>query len=109
MGGGVQKFEAKKGQALIWSANLLHGGCPHIDKNHTRWSQVTHYYFEDCIYYTPAFSNEYLGDLFLREPFDIAEGRLRRSVYHGRLVKNRKNTPNLLSRFYRALRNITDQ
>jgi hypothetical protein len=36
----------KKGQAIIWHANLLHGGSPQTDKAKTRNSQVTHYYFE---------------------------------------------------------------
>jgi hypothetical protein len=43
----------KKGQALIWAANLVHGGGPHPDKSRTRHSQVTHYYFEGCQYYMP--------------------------------------------------------
>jgi ectoine hydroxylase-related dioxygenase (phytanoyl-CoA dioxygenase family) len=43
----------KKGQALVWAANLLHGGSPQRDKRRTRHSQVTHYFFEDCQYYTP--------------------------------------------------------
>lgn len=43
----------KKGQALIWSANLFHGGSAHHDKARTRHSQVTHYYFEGCQYYMP--------------------------------------------------------
>ncbi len=43
----------KKGQALIWAANLLHGGSSHRDKSRTRHSQVTHYYFEGCQYYMP--------------------------------------------------------
>jgi hypothetical protein len=42
-----------KGQALLWSANLIHGGSPQRDKSRTRHSQVTHYYFEGCRYYTP--------------------------------------------------------
>jgi ectoine hydroxylase-related dioxygenase (phytanoyl-CoA dioxygenase family) len=37
----------KKGQALIWASNLLHGGVPQRDMNRTRNSQVTHYYFND--------------------------------------------------------------
>jgi ectoine hydroxylase-related dioxygenase (phytanoyl-CoA dioxygenase family) len=59
-------FLARKGQALIWSANLLHGGSVQNDPRLTRWSQVTHYYFDDCIYYTPAFSDELLGNLDVR-------------------------------------------
>lgn len=43
-----EAFHARKGQALIWAANLLHGGMPHLDKSKTRWSQVTHCYFENC-------------------------------------------------------------
>ena len=47
----------EKGQGFIWSANLLHGGSPLKDKARTRHSQVTHYFFEDCKYYTPLASN----------------------------------------------------
>jgi len=46
----------KKGQALIWSANLLHGGAPQEDRSRSRHSQVTHYFFESCRYYTPMVS-----------------------------------------------------
>jgi hypothetical protein len=46
----------KKGQALIWSSNLLHGGSTHLDKGRTRHSQVTHYFFEGCQYYQPLSS-----------------------------------------------------
>lgn len=43
----------KKGEALLWHSNLLHGGAAQRDLNRTRHSQVTHYYFEGCKYYTP--------------------------------------------------------
>lgn len=46
----------RKGQALIWASNLLHGGGTHIDKSRTRHSQVTHYFFEGCQYYQPLSS-----------------------------------------------------
>ena len=69
-------FLAKKGQALIWAANLLHGGSVQHDPTRTRWSQVTHYYFADCIYYTPAFSDEALGQLDLRTITNIATGKI---------------------------------
>lgn len=68
-------FLARKGQALIWAANLLHGGSAQRDPTLTRWSQVTHYYFEDCIYYTPAFSDEALGQLDLRGVVNVATGK----------------------------------
>lgn len=43
----------RKGQAFVWAANLLHGGSPQRDRARTRLSQVTHYFFEGCRYYTP--------------------------------------------------------
>lgn len=46
----------RKGQAFLWAANLLHGGSPQRDRRRTRLSQVTHYYFEGCRYYTPLLS-----------------------------------------------------
>lgn len=76
-------FLARKGQALIWCANLLHGGSPQINPKLTRWSQVTHYYFDDCVYYTPAFSDEYLGRLALRNLVSIADGEPRPNLYLG--------------------------
>lgn len=86
--GGVEEpFLAKKGQALIWTANLLHGGSRQTDLRLTRWSQVTHYYFEDCIWYTPAFSDEALGRLQLREPVAITDGVQRRNSWLGEAVR----------------------
>jgi len=46
----------KKGQAIVWAANLLHGGATQADRSRTRLSQVTHYFFEGCRYYTPMAS-----------------------------------------------------
>lgn len=44
----------QNGQALIWAANLIHGGAPQTDKECTRHSQVTHYLPEDSFaYHTP--------------------------------------------------------
>lgn len=80
------QFLAKKGQALIWAANLLHGGSPRIDRRLTRWSQVTHYYFDDCIYYTPAFSDEPVARLQLRELTDIATGAVKQPRFLGEPV-----------------------
>jgi len=49
--------ELKKGDFLIWSANLLHGAGKINNKNTSRLSQVTHYHFEDCeLYFNPLFS-----------------------------------------------------
>jgi ectoine hydroxylase-related dioxygenase (phytanoyl-CoA dioxygenase family) len=43
----------RKGQAFLWAANLVHGGSHQNDRSRTRASQVTHYFFEGCRYYTP--------------------------------------------------------
>jgi ectoine hydroxylase-related dioxygenase (phytanoyl-CoA dioxygenase family) len=47
----------KKGEALIWASNMLHGGAEWTDKSLTRHSQVTHYFFEGCKYYQPLESH----------------------------------------------------
>lgn len=94
-----ETFLARKGQALIWCANLLHGGSRQNDPALTRWSQVTHYYFEDCLYYTPAFSDETLGHLDLRQPVSIMDGKPRMNRYLGEEVErlssrqDRKKSP----------------
>jgi Phytanoyl-CoA dioxygenase (PhyH) len=66
-----EMFLARKGQALIWTSNLLHGGMPHTDRLKTRWSQVTHYYFEDCAYYTPMHSDPFRGLILFRHLTDL--------------------------------------
>ena len=62
----------RKGQALIWSSNLLHGGALQLDQSRTRHSQVSHYLFEDVRLHRPIWSE---GDLvhwdypvWVREP-----------------------------------------
>lgn len=44
-------FKAKKGDLLIWHANLFHGGEPHLDKTKTRKSVVFHFFKKDSICY----------------------------------------------------------
>lgn len=56
----------RKGQALVWASNLLHGGAPQRDLERTRHSQVTHYFFADCKYYTPMLTTE--SETFWRDP-----------------------------------------
>lgn len=65
----------KKGQALIWTANLVHGGSPRHDPNLTRHSQVTHYYFDGCAYYTPQLYDRQRRQHALRKPYDISQNR----------------------------------
>lgn len=74
-GAAPQRFLAQKGQAVIWAANVLHGGSPQHDKNRTRWSQVTHYYFEDCAWYTPMGTDLWLQKAMVREPRNVADGK----------------------------------
>ena len=79
-------FLPKRGQAVIWSANLLHGGSAQADLNRTRWSQVTHYYFEDCAYYTPMHSDPAYGRVAFREINDIATGQRVPNRYLGQEI-----------------------
>ncbi len=44
-------FMAKKGDVLIWHANLFHGGNLQTNKSKTRKSMVMHYFAEHCICY----------------------------------------------------------
>jgi len=61
----------KKGQAVVWASNLIHGGAPQKDKSRSRHSQATHYFFEGAdYYYTPLLSEP--GKPFLRNPRRIS-------------------------------------
>ena len=67
-------FTASKGDVLIWHANLLHGGSAVKDKSLSRWSQVSHYYFESCAYTTPLWQTvdaPSAGDHWRQHPFDL--------------------------------------
>ena len=79
-------FHAKKGDMLIWCANLLHGGSPHLDIDKTRWSQVTHYYFDDCSYYTPMHSDPFVGRIALRTPINQIDNRAVPNKFLGELL-----------------------
>jgi hypothetical protein len=81
-----ETFLPRKGQALIWCANLLHGGSRQNDPRLTRWSQVTHYYFDDCIYYTPAFSDEAVGRLAMRTLTSASDGSAKPNSYLGEIL-----------------------
>lgn len=85
---GLKSREAhiRKGQVLIWSANLLHGGQPILDPSRTRHSQVTHYYFEGCSYHTPLLSDQAKG-LYRRYPVDIRTGKNIGGVLDGKPVQ----------------------
>lgn len=98
-----ETFLARKGQALIWAANLLHGGSPQADPKLTRWSQVTHYYFEDCIYYTPAFSDEITGELAIRDLVAVHDGKPRPNLYLGEGLEPNNARPTYSSLFLKMI------
>jgi hypothetical protein len=101
-----EQAQVKKGQALIWSANLLHGGDPVLDPESTRLSQVTHYFFEDCSYTTPLRSDFERGQVYFRQIVDVGTGRtLPLRSPHGRLpVSLRSRLINLRVRAGRRFR-----
>jgi hypothetical protein len=65
----------RKGEAVVWAANLAHGGSPILDAALTRKSLVVHFYFEDCLYYTPMTSDPEAGLFDTRLPLNVATGR----------------------------------
>lgn len=81
-----EKPFVKRGQAIIWAANLLHGGDTISDPDSTRLSQVTHYYFDGCSYYTPLRSDLARGKVFFRQITNVATGRLEPARVHGQRV-----------------------
>ena len=89
----------KRGQALIWSANIFHGGSRVLDPNRTRLSQVTHYYFPGCIYYTPLLSDPMAQRWTLRQVKDIRTGQVQPD-YQGlpRAERPKKKRRGLLAR-----------
>ena len=80
-------FYAKKGDALIWSSNIIHGGSKVEKPGSSRWSQVTHYYFKDCVYYTPMLSNMVTNELFLRNNLiNMRTGEMVPQSYNGQPI-----------------------
>jgi hypothetical protein len=74
----------RKGQALVWTANVFHGGQPITEPGRTRHSQVTHYYFDRCLYTQPLWSELHGGRVMYKKVYDIADGRYVQSWYNGR-------------------------
>ena len=98
----------KRGQALIWAANLVHGDAPRINPALTRLSQVTHYFFDVCAYYTPREYDFKRQRHISRQYYDLAR---RRFVKSDRVIlPGRSNTAkNLLQRgrtFVRPVRRL---
>ena len=74
-----QQARLQKGQAVILAANLLHGGSPRLNPALTRCTQVTHYFFEGCAYFSPILEDEADSKNSILEPFDIARRRFVKS------------------------------
>lgn len=91
-----KKFLAKKGDVLIWSSNIIHGGSPVRKVGSTRWSQVTHYFFQDCYYYTPMLSNMVTNEFYLRQNLvNIKTGEKVIQSYNGQKLKQIPTTKKL--------------
>jgi hypothetical protein len=64
-------FHAKKGDVLIWHANLLHGGSARKNVQLSRWALVCHYYVKGCFVYHDLASTrskqQYIGTCLLRD------------------------------------------
>jgi len=86
---GFEKEEIymEKGDIMIWSSNLIHGGTPIRKEGLTRWSQVTHYYFADCLYYSPRFSDMLTKNLNLRPVRNIKTGEMVRHTFNGKRIE----------------------
>ena len=84
-----ETLRIRKGQAMIWSANLLHGGEPINTPGATRHSQVSHYYFEDCVYYVPRLSDIAINKLYLNQLVNIRTGEKVHNKYFGEEIKPR--------------------
>jgi ectoine hydroxylase-related dioxygenase (phytanoyl-CoA dioxygenase family) len=94
----------RKGQAMIWAANLLHGGAVHKNHERTRRSQVTHYLFEDCRFTRPIWAegdrNWWDYPTWIREPVpDLSRAAVKRafeaSTLPGSTVLVMTNDPEL--------------
>ncbi len=82
-----EEIHMQKGDVLIWSSNLVHGGMPIKGDNRTRWSQVSHYYFDGCMYYSPRLSDMFANNLNLRQVVNIATGKVVQHSENGKPIE----------------------
>lgn len=66
----IKKCILKKGQAVIWDFNLLHGGSKILNPSLTRKSMVLHYHFDKTIAYNPNFSF-FDNDIYQKRSFNV--------------------------------------
>ncbi|MCF2447131.1 phytanoyl-CoA dioxygenase family protein [Dyadobacter sp. CY345] len=103
-----KKFLAKKGDVLIWSSNIIHGGSPVTKEGTTRWSQVTHYFFKDCYYYTPMLSNMVTRELYLRDGLEnMLTGEKVVQNYNGNKMRTFKSGKNIYTLFENKIKPLS--
>lgn len=97
-----QEIHMQKGDVLIWSSNLVHGGMPIKGDNLTRWSQVSHYYFEGCTYYSPRTSDMFSNDLNLKQITNIVTGEIVQHSNNGKPIEtiNTGNSKYSISHYF---------
>lgn len=76
----------QRGQTILWDSNLIHAGSKILDNTRTRYSQVTHYYFEDCMYYAPLFSDIPLASIYYWNVENICTQQEMPHTYKGNIV-----------------------
>lgn len=81
-----KELHIKKGSCLIWSSNLLHGGSKIKDDTKTRFSQVSHYLFENTIPITPMLSEPSKSNWMVRNPIDVRTMKHMDRNYNGNKV-----------------------
>ena len=86
-----QTLNMKKGQAIIWAANLLHGGDQIRQAGTTRLSQVTHYYFSDCMYYVPLLSDMSIERTYFKYITNVVTGEKVKGKYLGEHFQEETN------------------
>lgn len=79
-------YTPKAGQALIWTAGLIHRGAIIRDPNRTRYVQITGYNFAGCLYLTELNSDPYIGKIWLRDVVDVRTGEVAPQTYNGRVL-----------------------
>jgi len=77
-----QYFHARKGDTLIWHANLLHGGSPRRNLQYSRRALVCHFFVKGSFVYHDLAAarsrNQYMGTCLLRDDSGAILGIRRR-------------------------------
>jgi ectoine hydroxylase-related dioxygenase (phytanoyl-CoA dioxygenase family) len=96
----------KKGDIIIWHANLLHGGSKRNNINLTRKSIVIHYFFENCKYWTPLLSTP--NNIIYRDQSSFVDSKFNITNLNEDKVKDLKYAKNYKNK-YPDLQHLTDE